>query len=111
MIELENHAEAAVAQPVALGGAEIVDPPPFEVDLAVIGNVERAQQMQECRFPAAALADNGQELTLPHGQAHAAKHRHLDRAFAIVLLQPFGQQLWRSARRVLGHDEARGAPA
>ena len=88
---------------------KVVDPPAFEVDLAIVGNVQRAQQVQERGLAAAALADDGQELALPHGQAHAAEHRHFDRALAIGLLQPRGQQLRRSAGRVPGHDETRAA--
>ena len=99
MIELEDHAEAAVAEPVAAVRGKIVDPLAVEMDLAAVGHVERAQQVQERRLAAAALADDGQELALPHRQADAAEHGHFHRPLAIGLVQVLGQRECDADRR------------
>ena len=62
VIELEDHAELAVPQRVAGRGRQIVDPPAVVVDFALVGRVERAQQVQQRALARAALADDRQEL-------------------------------------------------
>ena len=66
---------------------------PGIVDFALIGRVERAQQVQQRALARAALADDRQELARPNAQTHAAEHGHFDRAFAVALVQVDGRQL------------------
>ena len=62
VIELEDHAELAVAQAVAGRGRQVVDPLAGVIDFALVGRIERAQQVQQRALARAALADDGQEL-------------------------------------------------
>ena len=87
VVELEDHAEAAVSQVVAGAGRQIVDPLAGIVDFALIGSVERAEQVQKRALSRAALSDNRQQFAPPHLEVHAAQHRHLDGGFAVALEQ------------------------
>src|SRR5262245_46473676 len=51
VIELKNHAELLVAQPVAQRSREVIDSLAVEVNLTARWGVERAQQVQQCAFP------------------------------------------------------------
>ena len=62
------------------------------------------------RLAAAALADDRQELALPHGQADAAEHGHFHRPLAVGLVQALGQQdcgggIRREGTKAAGADE------
>ena len=72
---------------IALGGWQIVDPPPVEMHFAGGRGVERAQQVQERALARAALADDRQELAAADFEIDAGQHGNLDRPLAIVLLQ------------------------
>ena len=52
----------AIAQAVALDGWQVVDPVALEMDLALVGRVERGQQVQQRALARAALADDGHEF-------------------------------------------------
>ena len=110
VIELEDHAELAVAQRVAAGGGQVVDPPAVEVDFALVRGVERAQQVQQRALARAALPDDRQKLALAdaHAQRRAARAPH--RPLAVALVQVGGGQCgWSSAscggQRVTGQRE------
>ena len=107
VIELEDHAEMAVPQGVAAGGGEIVDPPAAVMDFALVGRIEGTQQVQQGALAGAALADDGQELPLPHAEAHAAQHGHLDRSLAVALVQVDGAELVGLARSARDSGDAR----
>ena len=64
VVELEYHAEVAVAKLVAGGGGEVVDPLPVKVNLPLVRGVERAQQVQQGALARAAGADDCQKLAL-----------------------------------------------
>ena len=93
VVELEDHAEVGVPQGVAGLGRKVVDPLPAVIDFALVGRVERAQQVQERALARAALPDDRQKLALADAQAHAPEHRHFDRALAVALVQVDRQQV------------------
>ena len=73
--------------------AQVVDPLAGVVDFALVGRVERAQQVQQRALAGAALADDRQKLAATHAQAHAPQHGHFDRALAVALVQVDGEEL------------------
>ena len=69
------------------GGRQVVDPPPLEVDLALVRGVQRAQQVQQRALARTALAHDRQEFPVPDAHAEAAEHGHGHRALAVALVQ------------------------
>ena len=49
-----------------------------EADLALVGGVEGAQQVQQRALAGAALADDGQEFAAADAQAHPLQHRDFE---------------------------------
>src|SRR5262245_490634 len=92
MVELEDEAEGLVAQPVALLGGQVVDAVAFEKDGAVVGPIERADEVQERAFAGAGGADDAKELTVRDFEIEAAQHLDLVRVAAVRLLQSDGVQ-------------------
>src|ERR1022692_3804064 len=74
MIELKDEAKGAIAQLVALTGAQVVDASAFEVDAAVVGLIERAQEVQHGTLAGAGVADDREEFPLGDVDIEAAQH-------------------------------------
>ena len=87
VVELENHAERLVAQRVAFGRRQVVDPSAAEMHLAAVGRVERAQQVQKRALARAALADDRQELAPADFEIDTPQHRNLDVSLAVAFFQ------------------------
>src|SRR5262245_18838831 len=92
VIELKDHAELLVAEHVAAARSEIVDPLALEVNFAGVGRVERAEQMQQRAFAAAALTHDRLEPAFADRKIDSLKHRHDELALAIALLQAAGSK-------------------
>ena len=86
MVELEDEAERLIAQPIALLGGQIVDALGVEKNAALVGLVERAEQMQQRALAAAGTADDAEKLAGVHFEIHSGQHRHLDGVLAIGLV-------------------------
>src|SRR5262245_26643447 len=87
MIELEDHAELLIAQSFSLGGGKIIDAIAEVMTFARRWRVECSQKVQERALARAALANDGQKLSLPHLKVHACQNRNVQGAFAICFLQ------------------------
>ena len=87
MIELKDHAKVPVAQQVAAGTGQVVDTDAFEMHLAGVGLVERAEQVQQRALAATALADDRQELAFVYLHVDALQHRNAQCSAAIALKQ------------------------
>ncbi len=91
-----------VAQEVAAARRQIVDAVAFEVDLAGVGRVERAEQVQQRALAGAALADDRQELAAADSSRSTPCSTGISmRAFAIALAQVHSGEVNR------GFDERR----
>ena len=64
-----------VAEFVARAVRQIVDALAVEQNLADVGGVEQTEQMQQRALAGPRLADDGDELAVPHADIHAAQHR------------------------------------
>ena len=86
VIELKNHAELrdfAVLRDARAG--KLIDPLAGELDLAGIGRVEGAQQVQQRALSRAALAHDRREFGPARFQIDPAQHGDLDLSLAIAL--------------------------
>ena len=97
VIELEDHAQAAIADPIALARRQIVDPPAFEMHFARVGCVERGQQVQQRALARPALPHHGRELAAAGGEVDAAEHGNGDLPLAEALVQAVRHE------QLLGH--------
>ena len=86
VVELEDEAEGLVAQLVAAARRQVVDALAVEMDLALVGPVEDAEQVQQRALAGAGGADDAQELARMHLQVEAAQHFRLDGVLAVGLL-------------------------
>ena len=98
MIELEDHSELFVAQSFPLGGWKIVDPMAEEVNFTGRWRVKRSQKVQKRAFARAALANNGQKLSLPHFEVHAGQDGNVEGAYAIGFLELAAGDMDRGGR-------------
>ena len=87
MVKLENEAERLIAQLVALLGRHIVDTAALQIDAALVGTVQGAQQVQQRAFAGAGRADDAEELAVFDGEVQPAQDRNDDRIFAVGFVQ------------------------
>jgi hypothetical protein len=78
------------AQERPVGLAELVDPPPPEVDLAGGRAIEAAEQVQQGRLAAARGPHDADELALGDGQVDAAQRRDRDAVGLVGPLETLG---------------------
>ena len=90
MVELEDEAEDAVTQPVALLGGQVVDALAVELDLALVGLVQRAEQVQQRALARARSCRRCSETRRRAPQVDALEHRGDDGVLAVSLVQPGG---------------------
>ena len=72
MVELEDEAKGAIAEKVPFAGREVIDPAVSEGDLAGIGFVQGAEQMEQGAFAGAGTADDADKLAALDGERDAA---------------------------------------
>ena len=90
VIELEDHAEIAVAENIPRDRRQAIDAVPLEVNLPGIGLVKRGQEVQECAFSRSTLPHDREELSLVHLEIRTAKNRDGDLVLVIGFLQATG---------------------
>ena len=98
MIELEDHAELAIAQRIAAAGGKVVDTRSVVVDLARVRPVQQSQQVQQRTLARAAGADDRDELAGLDVEIDVFEDGNLDLPFAIAFAQCEGLQPRRSGR-------------
>ena len=64
---------------------QVVDAIAFKVNLALVGRVERGEEMQQRALATTAGSDDGDELAFANGELDALEHGNLQRALAVAL--------------------------
>jgi hypothetical protein len=90
VIELKDHSELLVAEDVASARGEVVDAAATKVNFAGVGGVERAEQVQERAFAAAALANDGNESAFADLEIDALEDRDDELGFAVGFFEAGG---------------------
>ena len=84
-IMLENHRHAALAW------RELIDPLPFEADLAAVERLEAGDDAKKRRFPASGRAEESDELASLHIERDVVEHQRLAERLADVAQFEAGQ--------------------
>src|SRR5436190_4646838 len=92
MVELKHHTKIPVPQDIAPGRWQIVDPVPFETNLARIRPIERREKMQQRCLPTTTRPDDRNEFALMNGKLNALQYRNRQWAFAVALTNKMGSQ-------------------
>jgi hypothetical protein len=83
VIELKDHAEFFVAESIALGAGQLVDPLLLVEDGSIIRMVQRSQEVQEGAFPRPALPDDRCGLPCWGTEVDSLEHRDYRFSFAV----------------------------
>src|ERR1051325_1481334 len=113
MVELKNEAEGAIAQLIAFVRRQIVNAPAFEMNAAVIGLVQGAEQVQHGALARTRCADDAEKFAFIDIDVQAAQHLDAVGVLDIGLAQVQStQQRLRSVHKGYswqGRDEIDGS--
>src|SRR5262245_19565278 len=92
VVELKNEAEGLIPQRVPFAGRQVIDAPAGKLDRALIGPVQRAEQVQKRALAGTRGADDAEELALVNIELDAAQHGNGVLVFAVSFVQIAGTQ-------------------